>query len=221
MPSGTKGSWKRALSPAYTRSQCRSIVLPMPMAGPATAATTGLGIAGRWRNSFAIGGSTASARGLRKSAMSLPAVKQSRLPCSSTTRASRLSAAAASASPSCVYISPMKAFFFSGRWISIRAMRFSVLARIKLVVLHLLAQRELGELAGRRMRQLLDEDDVVGHPPLGDLALVEPEHLLLRDLLAGFLHRNDDRPLVPFRVLDPDHRGFRDRRMRHRDVLEV
>src|SRR3954469_9425327 len=171
------------------------MVLPMPIAGPATAATTGFGIEGSARNSFQIGASSPAGRGLRKSATSLPDVKQSRLPCRSTTRASRSSAAAASASPSWAYISPVKAFFLSGRWISIRAMRRSVLARIKLVILQSLAQRELGELAGRRVRQLRHEHDVVGHPPFGDLAFVELQQFFAGDLLPRLLHRNHDRPL--------------------------
>src|SRR5882724_9519732 len=37
-----KGIWNFALSPAYTKSQCVSMVVPPPMAAPCTAATTGL-----------------------------------------------------------------------------------------------------------------------------------------------------------------------------------
>src|SRR5439155_2979024 len=102
-----------------------------------------------------------------------------------------------------------------------RAMRSLVSLLIKPVVLKLLAQCELRELAGRGMRELGDEYHVVGKPPLGDLAFVELEKLLLGDFLPGFLYRDDDRALVPLRVLDADHRRLRDRRMRHGDVLEV
>src|SRR5262245_61131528 len=150
----------------------------MPTAGPATAATTGFLIPGRARNRPAVAGSSSGARGFRKSARSLPALKQSRVPCSSTARTSAAASAAASASASCRYISAVKAFFFSGRSSAMRAMPPSVSARTKLVVLHLLAQRQLRELSGRGVRQIGDEHHVVGHPPLGDLALVELEQLL-------------------------------------------
>src|SRR5688572_29120630 len=89
------------------------------------------------------------------------------------------------------------------------------------VVLELLAQRELRELAGRRVRQLAHEHDVVRHPPLGDLALVELEQLVPGDLLPGLFHGHDDRPLVPLRMLHADHGRFGDRRMGDGDVLEV
>src|SRR6267142_2187629 len=158
---------------------------------------------------------------LRKSGRSLPAVKQSLAPWISTARTSRSASAAASASAICTYISVVIAFFLSSRASSMRATLSLVSARTKLVILHLLAQRELGELAGRGVRQLLHEHDVVGHPPLGDLALVELEQLVARHLLPRLLHRHDDRPLVPFRMLDADYRGLGDRRMRDGDVLEV
>ena len=38
----TNGIWNLALSPAYTKSQCVSMVVPPPMAAPCTAATSGL-----------------------------------------------------------------------------------------------------------------------------------------------------------------------------------
>src|SRR6185369_6849426 len=125
---------------------------------------------------------SASGGRLRKSATSLPAQKQSGAPCSRTTRTCGSLSAAEIASASWPYISPVSAFFLSRRASSTKAMRPSVLTRIKLEVLELLAQGELGELAGGGMRQLVDEDDVVGHPPLGDLALVELEQLGLRHL---------------------------------------
>src|SRR5262245_25982084 len=55
MPSGTNGSWKRAFGAAYTRSQCSSRVLPMPTAGPPTAATTGFFMRGSTSNSARAG----------------------------------------------------------------------------------------------------------------------------------------------------------------------
>src|SRR4051812_41749718 len=155
---------------------------------------------------------------LRKSCRSLPAVKQSFAPWIRMARTSRLACAAASASAICTYISVVIAFFLSSRASSMRAILSRVSARTKLVVFHLLAQGELGKLAGRGVRQLLHEHHVFRHPPLGDLALVELEEVVARDLLPGLFYRYHDRPLVPLRVLDADHRGFLDRRMRHRDV---
>src|SRR6185436_6855777 len=182
------------------------MVVPIPTAGPPTAATIGLRISCIATKNRADGEPSTSGGRLRKSATSLPAQKQSGAPRSSTTRACGSLSAPEIASASWPYISPVSAFFLSRRASSTKAMRFSVLARIKLVVLHLLAQGQFGKLAGRRMRQLVHEHDVVGHPPLGDLAFVELQQLALRDLAARFLHDDDDRALVPLRVLDADHR---------------
>src|SRR5437762_4314318 len=220
MPSGTNGSWKRALVAAYTRSQCRSMVLPIPTAGPPTAATIGFARLGSTLNSSTTGGSAPAGR-LRKSPTSLPAVKHSCEPWSRIARTCGSASAAASAAASMTYISAVIAFFFSGRASSTCATLLIVSARIKPVVLELLPQRELGELAGRGVRQLGDEHHVVRHPPLRDLAFVESKDLILRHFLAGLLHRDDDRPLVPLRMLDADHRRFSDGRVRHRDALEV
>src|SRR5712692_5741857 len=192
----------------------------MPTAGPPTAATIGFCSAGRTSKTRQLGDFVPGGR-LRKSERSLPAVKQSRLPCNSTARTSRSPSAAASASPSCTYISVVMAFFLSSRASSMRAIRSLVSARTKLVVFHLLAQRELGELAGGGVRQLGDEDDVVGRPPFRDLPLVELEQLIPGDFLPGFLHRHHDRSLVPFGMLHADDRRLGDRRVRDRDILEV
>src|SRR5947207_9169182 len=220
MPSGTNGSWKRALVAAYTRSQCRSMVLPIATAGPPTAATIGFARLGSTLNSSTTGGSAPAGR-LRKSPTSLPAVKHSCEPWSRIARTCGSASAAASAAASMTYISAVIAFFFSGRASSTCATLLIVSARIKPVVLELLPQRELGELAGRGVRQLGDEHHVVRHPPLRDLAFVESKDLFLRHFLAGLLHRDDDRPLVPLRLLDADHRRLGDGRVRHRDALEV
>src|SRR2546428_4713939 len=220
MPRPTNGSWKRVSGVAYTRSQCSSSVVPMPIAGPPTAATIGFCRLGSTSKKRQLGDFAPGGR-LRKSDRSLPAVKQSFAPCSSTARTSLSASAAASASASCTYISVVMAFFLSSRASSMRATRSLVSARTKLVVLHLLAQRELGELARRGVRQLRDEHDVVGHPPLGDLAFVELEQLLAGNIQARLLHGHHDRPLVPFGMLHPDDRSLRDRGMRDRDVLEI
>src|SRR5918992_3064302 len=197
----------------------------MPTAGPPTAATIGLLTFGRTSKSCQVGESSPPGGRLRKSLTSLPAVKHSAVPCSRMARTIGSASALARASASWLYICAVMAFFFSRRSKRMRATRFPLLLprsfRIKAVVLELLPQGELGELAGRGMRQLGYEHDVVGHPPLGDLALVEPQELVFRDVLADLLHRDHDRPLVPFRMAHADHRGLGDRGVRDRDVLEV
>src|ERR1700756_759716 len=60
-----------------------------------------------------------------------------------------------------------------------------------------LAQRDLLDFAGSRMGDLVDNDHIVGHPPLGDLALKEPEQLLLGRGLILLEHNDEERPLVP------------------------
>src|SRR5437762_665179 len=137
----------------------------MPTAGPPTAATIGLESAGSTSKKRQLGDWAPGGR-LRKSDRSLPAVKQSLAPWIRTARTSRSASAAASASAICTYISVVMAFFLSSRASSMRAIRLSVSARTKFVVLHLLAQRELRQLAGGGVRQLVDEHHVVRHPPL-------------------------------------------------------
>src|SRR6266700_1699834 len=73
-------------------------------------------------------------------------------------------------------------------------------------ILEPLAQHCLLDLAGRGVWNLIDENDVVGHPPVGNLAAHE-----FQDLIPGgglILPENDDeqRPLVPLRMLHADHR---------------
>src|SRR5687767_1128799 len=157
----------------------------------------------------------------RKSATSLPAVKHSAVPESSTARTCGSESAAASARPSCAYISTLIAFFLSRRSKRMRATHSRVSLLIKAVILELLPQGQLGQLAGRGMRQLGNEHHVVGHPPLGDLALVEAQQLVPRNILARLLHRDHDRPLVPLGMVHADHRGLGDRRVLDRDVLQV
>src|SRR3990172_12549004 len=118
------------------------------------------------------------------------------------------------------FMAAVSAFFLSGRSISMRAMPSLVSLRIllmlacagidagrprsgsgQLVPLEILAQLGLEQLAGGGVRQLLDEYHVVGQPPLRDLALVEFEQFLARDLGPGFLHHDQQRPFVPFRVI--------------------
>src|SRR5918992_1606250 len=197
----------------------------MPTAGPPTAATMGLLTFGRTLKSCHVGDPSPPGGRLRKSLTSLPAVKHSAVPCSRIARTSGFASALASASASWLYICAVIAFFFSRRSKRMRATQSPLLLprslRIKAVVLELLPQGELGELAGRGMRQLGYEHDIIGHPPLGDFALVEPEELVFRDVLAGLLHRDHDRALVPFRVADADDRGLGDRRVGDGNVLQI
>src|SRR5262245_40500476 len=65
------------------------------------------------------------------------------------------------------------------------------------VVLEALAQRGLLDLAGSGMRDLVDHDHVVGHPPLRDLALQEAEQLVLGRGLVLLEHDDEQRTLVP------------------------
>ena len=58
------------------------------------------------------------------------------------------------------------------------AIRF-IAPRSAAVVLEAFAQRRLLDLAGRGVRDFVDEDHVVGHPPFGDLALHEAEDVVL------------------------------------------
>src|SRR6185295_9160209 len=156
------------------------MVVPIPTAGPPTAATIGLRISCIATKKRAEGEPSTSGGRLRKSPTSLPAQKQSGAPRNSTTRTCGSLSAPAIASASWPYMSPVSAFFLSRRASSTNAIRLEILLLIKTVVLELLSQGQLRELAGRGVRQLADEHHVVGHPPLGDLALVELEQLVLR-----------------------------------------
>ncbi len=59
------------------------------------------------------------------------------------------------------------------------------------VVCELLAQRDLGDLAGRRMRKFIDECHIVGNPPIRHLAL-EPGNKFLF-IGAAPVFRHDDK----------------------------
>ena len=80
-----------------------------------------------------------------------------------------------------------------------------------------LAQRRLLDLAGRRVRDLVDEDHVVRQPPFGDLRPDEVEHLLARRAASLLGDDDQQRPLVPFRMAarrSPPPRRRRDGRPR-------
>src|SRR4051812_35167917 len=76
------------------------------------------------------------------------------------------------------------------------------------VIAEPVAKRRLQDLAGGRVRNLLDHDDVIRKPPFGDPPLHEGEKVVLRRLAAGLRHDDEERALIPFRVLDADHRGL-------------
>ena len=89
------------------------------------------------------------------------------------------------------------------------------------VALELLAQRGLQDLAGRGVRNAVDENDIIGHPPFGDLAVHEFQDVLARRLLAGLELDDQERTLVPFGMIDADHGRFRDRGVGDREVFQI
>src|SRR6516225_3798312 len=88
-------------------------------------------------------------------------------------------------------------------------------------VLESLPQRRLLDLAGGGMRNLVDKNNLVRHPPARDLALHERQDLVAcrRDVLF----EDDDQqwPLVPFWMANADHRRLRDLGVSDRKVLDV
>src|SRR5258708_20255280 len=141
----------------------------MPIAGPPTAATIGFCSVGKVSKKRQLGDFVPGGR-FKKSDRSLPAVKQSLLPWISTLRTPGSASAAASASAICTYISAVIAFFLSSLASSMRATRSLVSAPTQLVGLHLLAQRELGELAAGRVRQLPHHPHHARPPPPSPLS---------------------------------------------------
>src|SRR5882757_10204199 len=86
--------------------------------------------------------------------------------------------------------------------------------------LELVAQRGLEDLAGRGVRNAVDEGDVVGHPPFGDLAIHVFQDVLTGGLMARLELHDQERPFIPFGMVDADHGGFGDRGMADREVLQ-
>ena len=111
--------------------------------------------------------------------------------------------------------------FFPIRYSPIRHSLVDAAAFGKAVRLELVAQRGLQDLAGRGVRNAVDEGDVVGHPPFGDLAVHEFQDVLAACLLALLELHDQQRPLVPFRMMDADHGGFRHRGMADREVFQI
>src|SRR5262245_1688583 len=89
------------------------------------------------------------------------------------------------------------------------------------VVAESIAQDGLLDLTGRGMGDFVDERDLVGHPPAGDLAAHERQDLVLARGLVLLEHDHQERSLVPFRMLDADHGGLRHRGMADREVLQI
>ena len=70
------------------------------------------------------------------------------------------------------------------------------------------------------MRDVVDELDRIGQPPLGDLVGQEVDHLFRGDVLACLLDHEQHRALVPLGMHHPDGGSFGDRRVAHRGVFE-
>src|SRR6202522_1492826 len=115
-----KGMRNFALSPAYTKSQCVSMVVPPPMAAPWTAATIGLS---KSTNAFinrACGESPAPGGLFRKSSISLPAQNESPAPCQSATSVRSSLAASMKTSARVTYMLAVIAFRLAGLFNSMR-----------------------------------------------------------------------------------------------------
>ena len=126
-----------ALSAAYTRSQCISMVVPMPTAAPATAATTGLLQPSSARMNWNTGRSSVMAPSptlFRKSSRSLPAVKISGLPVMRMARTLVSLSASRRASAMAVYMAPVMAFLRSGRLNSMVRMPLAVVVWMSIQV---------------------------------------------------------------------------------------
>ncbi len=91
------------------------MVVPMPTAGPHTAATTGLGKVAMVRKKRNTGASCVEGGCCKKSPMSLPALKMATSPWNTTTRTAASWAAASSASAKVAYMAAVREFFLSTR----------------------------------------------------------------------------------------------------------
>src|SRR5437588_5429866 len=91
----------------------------------------------------------------------------------------------------------------------------------ELITREALAQLELGYLARRGVRNLIDEDDIVGHPPFGAFAVDEAEDALSCHLGAGLPYHHQKWPLVPFEMRDADGGRLGHSRAAPCDVLQL
>lgn len=95
------------------------------------------------------------------------------------------------------------------------------LRQLVAVVGQALADQLLVDLAGGAQRDVVDDQHVVGHPPLGDLALQIVDELLRRGGLALLELDQQHRALVPLGMGLTDHRRQGDLGMAHGDVLDL
>src|ERR1051326_9151491 len=77
----------------------------------------------------------------------------------------------------------------------------------------LFPQLSLEQLAGRRMRQVVDEDKVVGHLPFGELCAQKFPQLVCGGLLALLQRHHGQRALLPLGMGYGDHSGLAHRGM--------
>src|SRR5215211_4804818 len=85
----------------------------------------------------------------------------------------------------------------------------------------LLAQCGLAELADGRLRDLRQELEPIGEPPLREVRSEELAQLVRGRRRAVAQHHARERALCPLLVGDRDHGRLRDRRVRHDRVLEL
>ena len=67
----------------------------------------------------------------------------------------------------------------------------------------------------------IDEDDIIRHPPFGDLAIQIRGDRLCGHGRAGQRHDNEQRLLLPLRMGNADHRRFGHARATHGQVFDV
>src|SRR6266849_1538727 len=188
----TKGIWNFALSPAYTKSQCVSMVVPPPTAAPCTAAISGLSKSVRAFISRACGDSPGPGGFFRTSSTSLPAHNESPAPCQSTTRIPSSVAASLKRSARVAYMLEVIAFFFSGRFNSTRRMPPERWVIISLIVRFLCSprsdgcRRRLGRLRyDQKLRRLFPcSRDGAARTQVVDLLCIEPQ--FFENLLVVF-----------------------------------
>jgi len=88
-------------------------------------------------------------------------------------------------------------------------------------ILEPLPQHGLENFAGGGVRNLVDENDLIGHPPARDLPLHEPQDLVPGRCLILLEHDDEERPFVPFGMLYADDGCLRHLGVTDGEVLEV
>ena len=74
--------------------------------------------------------------------------------------------------------------------------------RREFVILVAVTQFGLEQLARRGMRKIGNDDHIIGHPPLRNLAIEIIKNALFRYSCAVFFTHQQKWPLIPFRVMD-------------------